>query len=438
MGPRTRSAANSPVKKKTTESSMSTAKESKIVTQEPRQILLLPTDSSAEARLLLLPHPQDGSKKRFLFCPVKGLFEFTKVATQPPEYRSTLIANEGDDDSLGHASGSSEETDRGYINKDASLLVATPFDTLFLLLPLLPSSLKSTGKILFQPLDDLLDSHTSMDRHVRHLMLSGRHILEERLASFCDTIDAGDEKMFRINEDKVLKIMVEKIQKIVEQGLPASLEEKFVTRALEAPVLSVKRQDISINTTESLVTPRDDPATPSESFDSQSTTTSTAPSAVFSEVSIASSVTTIQPEAATEPVSDHLKHLQRLVVALDFIMASYISTSLSPQIREKIMTGGLLADFKPLNEHLSTLAKLKAEAMASRSLTDFSRKRGNADDDEGAEERAEKKRRLEEDEKRKKAGESRGVRDLKKVNITGMKKVSDFFSKKAPTTKAKS
>jgi hypothetical protein len=436
MGPRTRSAANSPVKKKA-KSSTSPAKESNISIHEPRKILLIPTDLSSEARLLLLPHPQDGSKKRFLFCPVKGLFEFTRVAAPTTEYRSILIANERDDDSLVAVSGTSEDTDQGYINKDAALLVATPFDLLFLLLPLLPSSLKGTGKVLFQPLDDLLDSHTSEDRHLRHLMLSGHHIVEQRLASFCDTIDAGDEKMLRISEDKVLKVMVEKIQKIVKQSLPASLEDRFVTRALEAPVLSVKRQDVSITTTESL-TPRDDPATPSESFDSQSTTASVAPSAVFSEVSVASSVTTIQPEPATEPVSDHLKYLQRLKVALDFIMASYISTSLSPTIREKIMNSGLLADFKPLNEHLSTLAQLKAEAMASRSLTDFSRKRGNADDDEGAEERAEKKRRLEEDEKRRKAGESRGVRDLKKVNVTGMKKMSDFFSKKAPTTKTKS
>jgi len=54
-------------------------------------------------------------------------------------------------------------------------------------------------------------------------------------------------------------------------------------------------------------------------------------------------------------------------------------------------------------------------------------------DDEAAETRAEKKRRKEEEEKRKKAGESRGLRDLKKVNVTGMKKMSDFFGKGAVT-----
>ena len=44
--------------------------------------------------------------------------------------------------------------------------------------------------------------------------------------------------------------------------------------------------------------------------------------------------------------------------------------------------------------------------------------------------RAEKKRK-EEEEKMKKAGESRGVRELKKVNTSGMKKLSAFFGKAA-------
>ena len=40
------------------------------------------------------------------------------------------------------------------------------------------------------------------------------------------------------------------------------------------------------------------------------------------------------------------------------------------------------------------------------------------------------KRKKDEEDKRQKAGESRGVKNLKKVNVTGMKKMSDFFKKK--------
>jgi len=56
------------------------------------------------------------------------------------------------------------------------------------------------------------------------------------------------------------------------------------------------------------------------------------------------------------------------------------------------------------------------------------------DDEEATDVRAEKKRKQEEEDRKKKMGESRGVRDLKKVNVTGMKKMSDFFTKK-PATK---
>jgi hypothetical protein len=68
------------------------------------------------------------------------------------------------------------------------------------------------------------------------------------------------------------------------------------------------------------------------------------------------------------------------------------------------------------------------DALASRSLGDFSRKRSLVAED--GETRAEKKRKEDEDEKRKKANQSRGVQALKKVNVSGMKKMSDFFKKK--------
>ena len=87
-------------------------------------------------------------------------------------------------------------------------------------------------------------------------------------------------------------------------------------------------------------------------------------------------------------------------------------------------------DFGPLEAHLSHLAKLRQEAVAARSLGDYSRKRSTLDDDDDeAAERAEKKRKKEDEDKRKKAGESRGVKNLKKVNVAGMKKMSDFFKK---------
>ena len=85
-------------------------------------------------------------------------------------------------------------------------------------------------------------------------------------------------------------------------------------------------------------------------------------------------------------------------------------------------------DFTPLDTHLKYLSSLHEEARALRALSDnITRKRG-LDDDEAAEERAEKKRRKEEEDKKKKQ-ESNAMKALKKVDTSGMKKLSSFFTK---------
>ena len=56
-------------------------------------------------------------------------------------------------------------------------------------------------------------------------------------------------------------------------------------------------------------------------------------------------------------------------------------------------------------------------------------------DDEAADLRAEKKAKKEEEERKKKSSETRGIRDLKKVDVSGMKKMSHFFGKKITTIK---
>ena len=61
---------------------------------------------------------------------------------------------------------------------------------------------------------------------------------------------------------------------------------------------------------------------------------------------------------------------------------------------------------------------------------DICRKRPlDGEEEEKAEERREKKRKKEEEEKRKKEM-SRGVKALGKVDVSGMKKMGDFFKKK--------
>ncbi|RHZ67517.1 uncharacterized protein CDV56_108393 [Aspergillus thermomutatus] len=398
--------------------------------QTPSKTFILPSAASDDARFLKLPNPRTGEPNRYFFCPKLGIYEFTVVGSTPQFPRSILFTSKT------NTKTSNSEGERfqatGTISKFAELCVATPIDVMFFMIPLLAPTTSTHAKRLFQPLDDIIDSQDYLPSHLRHLLYNEdfRSVLQSRVEAVCDSVVAGDEKMFRFNEVKLLQELIAKAERMVAQGLPASLEERFVHQALVTPLMSVKREETIIKGTSS--SSDDGEGESQDKQETQSTTTAS--------VSTPSGVSTPATELSAESIlesatTDNMAHLLRISTVLSFIKESYISPPLCARLDELLATPQTPVDFKPLQDHLQHIAELRAQALASRSLGDFSRKRG-ADDDEAAESRAEKKRRKEEEEKKKKAGESRGVRDLKKVNTTGMKKMSDFFTKAAPKKKS--
>jgi hypothetical protein len=451
MGAQTRSSAsNSPVKTDSSANSVGAHEGS-----QPLKLFILPKESSLAARFLVLKHPTDDSKKRFYFCPRNGLFELKKVNAPTTDLRSILFTGLNEDSatdivslrnlaSLKNEEGLDGKLQRpartvnvgsGYVNKAAELFVATPFDTVFILIPLLCSygipAKSYAGKALFQPIDDMLDPYLEDDKHLRYILENGRSILENAAAQICDVVEAGDEKMFRLNKDMLFKTILDKAQNAVKRGLPASLEDKFVRSALEKPVLSIKREEslLSVTAESPSVEGR---GSSFSAGDSQSSTIASASSAVASEVSS----TTVVVGNEDESIPDEIVNLQRLRAAWLFITFSYLPNQLADSMTGLLSSDECPVDFVLLDTYLSHLASLRAEALASRSLSGFAQKRGLEDND-AFERRAEKKRKQEENEKRKKAGESRGLRDLKKVDVSGMKKMSAFFTKTS-TTKVKS
>ncbi|KAL4958257.1 hypothetical protein BDW69DRAFT_99152 [Aspergillus filifer] len=422
--PRTRSA---PPPKQSSSLEQKPQSESPKAPVKPSKSFILPSSSTADARFVTLPNPRTGDSTRYFFCPKLGVYEFTVVASQFP--RSTLYTS---------TNGDSEDTkSQGSISKTAELLVATPIDILFFAIPLLTSPRSSDeGKRLFQPLDDIIDSHNEMPKHLRDILynLTFKDTLIRRVEAVCDSVEAGDETMFRVSEAKLVREMLAKAERMAANGLPKSLEERFVKQTLAVPLVSVARTDIATSSTP----PKEEIGAESqENKDTQSSAGTTSADSIPGTSNPA-------PETPLTPAGDELPdhtcpepivRLQRLSTALTFLKTSYIPADVCTKIDELLAAPESPIDFKPLQAHLKHLADLRAEALASRSLGDFSRKR-NAEDEDAAESRAEKKRRMEEEEKKKKAGESRGVRELKKVNTTGMKKMSDFFGK--ATAKKKS
>ncbi|KAK0742470.1 ribonuclease H2, subunit B [Apiosordaria backusii] len=351
----------------------------------PPKLFVLPKDASSSARIITLENPRYGKPTRYLVCPENGSFyEFTKIA--PPNKstpRSWLLS------STEKASILESQT-----IQSPELYLATPYDPLFLLLP-----------ALFTSSSNLIPN---TDRHFSEILtLPNSQVekaLESRLVSVCDCVELSDDKMYRPNDSKLSSVILSKARKMAE-NLPPSMEEKFIKKALEAPVMGID----------------------SVSSETQSTTnsTSTAPSAISTAPTTPSTSPPSEPTFAPAiTASPAIVSLQRLRTSLNFILSSYLPPSLS-----KALQSSLPSDtFAPLEEYLSQLSKLRAEAAASRSNDINGGKRARDEEDD---ERLEKKRKMEQEDKVKKANTSRGVKQLAKVDTKGMMKLSAFFKKKA-------
>ncbi|KAK3649676.1 hypothetical protein LTR56_006636 [Elasticomyces elasticus] len=352
---------------------------------KPPHLFILPRNAGPKARILSLPHPVTSKPTRFFVDPERGVYEFTRVAAAKKTCRSVLLAG-----------GEGEE--EGYVLKEAEVFVATACDAVFALLPAFCTG-EEWGTFydrLFSSSNDEDDGGGGRYAHLRSVFQAssaGRALeknLETRMREICDTIEIGDEISYKLSPPKLAHLLYTKAQRMVSSGLPPSMEEHFVRLPLQAPELSVKREDSTLSI-----------------VDEESPTITTTPAAEQGE----------------------LKHLLRLRTALAYLCSSYIPPSLMPKLQEHFK---ILVDFAPLDVRLAAIAKLKHDALALRSLGDnISRKRRGEMDDEESMQRAETKKRKKEEEEVKKKNVSLGVKKLAKVDVKGMKKMSSFFGKKS-------
>lgn len=410
----------------------------KLSMEKPLRILILPEDVSTSARICTLAHPRTSSPCRYYFCPRKGVYEFTRIAAPRNACRSWLLGprtritvSETDQKKGSNAPetlpfGETENQELGisygHVVKNPELLIATPIDPLFLILPaFITQSSRPTLKTLFLSVEDLLESLRDASKHLEHTLGQEyiRQSIEGRIVMVCDMVEAGDEKMYRLNMDKLLEELLSKARKTVASGLPASMEEKYIRKALELPTMAVKR--------ESSLSEKAKPCQEEGMAESAPDYSESQSTATLQTLSTSGNI--MIPDVEKENDLSHL-HLLRLRTALSYMISTYLPPSFANALNITISSSESPVNFSPLEKRLAHIASLKAEALASRSLSDYSHKRNLNDDDE-EESRAEKKRKKEEEEKRKKVGTSRGVRDLKKVDVSGMKKMSDFFGKPA-------
>jgi len=316
------------------------------------------------------------------------------------------------------------------VASSSDMFVATAMDPLFLVIPaLVGSTVGRAGeeqKSLFLTSEDYFDKLPEEYSHLNEILRleKPRSLLERRMSAVCDTVEAGDESMYRLNKTRLVSACLQKAKNLAEgDNFPSSLEKQFVTKALQAPVLNQKRsvkpkalEKENLPPNESFESGTSTPAT--ESNDSQSTT-ATADTAATSIVGEEGAEVVEAMTASPQVIA-----LQKLRVSFDLICERLVSPTTTAWLKEELSSQ---TNFGPLDEYLTAVTKLRAEAVSSRSMGDYSRKHMRDEDDDEA---REAKRRKADEEKKRKAGESRGVRDLKKVNTSGMMKLSAFFKKK--------
>lgn len=400
--------------------------------ENPPKLFILPNKAKSESRVVSLLNPRYSRPTRYLVCPETGTYEFVKISAPKTTPRSWLIegasAPEKTDDA--EATPAQDEAFEAHVTKGADLYVATPIDPMFLILPALAAQL-SSAKRLFLSSDDHFDSIADEVPHMPEILRCKhtRKLLETRMGAACDTVEAGDEHMYRVSEEKVLGQILSKARTMSEKGLPASMEEKFVKKALEAPISSVKRENPSLELTSGSATPLTESADSQSSVSTVDSSISQASDASTTATSVADGAEALNTGDVTAAMqaSQEIVKLQRLRVAFNFICANYVPPILTESLKRLLSEGKGTVDLKPLDQYVEKLTKLRQEATLARSASDYSRKRTRDEEDE---DRAEKRRKKEEEDKRKKASESRGVKELKKVNTSGMMKLSAFFKKK--------
>lgn len=344
-------------KKETPEQESTAGKELAASVTTPPHVFVLPKGASSEARIITLPDPASSSPSRYFVCPEKGFYEFTKVAAPKKACRSWLLAPQTNGDAKIENSENQEDSEEqepeGYVLEQPNMFVATPVDPLFILLPLLVGgeigSYLTFSDFVFTTEKEALAQLQQLLRQNTFAKLEKS--MEARIAVICDCLDMGDgeDKMYKLSALKLATVLISKANNMVKKGLPVSMEERFVKQVLEVPVLSVRREESSVSIAPEDATPvHSSDNTAAETSQESSTSTSTATTNNTTTSTATSSAATTPVEAQPSAAND-VVNLLRVRTGLDFLITSYVPTSLHAAIQDVCKSSASPVDFAPLD-----------------------------------------------------------------------------------------
>ncbi|EPS41490.1 hypothetical protein H072_4597 [Dactylellina haptotyla CBS 200.50] len=440
------------------------------------RVFILPagegSDGSAISHTILsLKHPNTGVPTRYLLHhPPKSegtstpfLYEILKIANQISEPRSWLMtpdlpplklpkelekerSDEGEDgDSKDNADGGKEEPqdppDRkgdksSLVIKDAHLFLTTPVDPIYLLLSYLTSDKTSRNFLSF---DDLLESHPEFSTWTKIFKLHppAEKLLQSRLLPICDTVEAGDEVMYRVNNKKVIDLLVSRVESVAKV-LPPSLTN-LITRKLSKP-LSLQASTAwkhqaqpEADKTGGIINDaelEDD----NKDVESQEVESQLRREASRLNINEEESGTNTPAEAdtvITKLVEESLLpppeilYISQLAHAVQ-IMKNYIPTPLYTSLVTEIHKTHPL---EPLEAYQEELKSLRAAANTAMDFS-ISHTKRTIEDLEGGVSKEEADREKKRKKKEADGKKSHAVKKLEKADTSGMKKMTAFFKKK--------
>ena len=399
--------------------------------EHPPTLAILPKNLSAEAKFLSLKNPSNKKLSRYIYCPKSGFYELTIVSAGGNDHRSCLFVPQGPNEASSvskeaQANGEVSDLGQGYVIDQAQMLVATPFDTRLLLMPLIQPGMLGGPRDrphMARMADDLFNELGRTSKHMKYMLRfpSFRKLLLKGLNDLFEPVDAMGETMYRSDSFQMLDLLIEKAQKVVSNAWPSSLE-RHVQRKLEVPAaVAAMRASQTRQST--------------ESSDSSELPKVEEGDALQSERPAEPANFTPLPSEELQPSQTVIDQM-RLKIAISFIFQSYVPPKLKDYF-EKVIASGTGVNFNEANEYLAKIESLKKEAHALSHVSgNVSRKRAAEEEADAAEEARTEKRRKKEEEDKKRKQESRASKDLKKVNTAGMQKLSSFFSKKPSASAA--
>src|SRR5262249_47571040 len=147
------------------------------------------------------------------------------------------------------------------------------------------------------------------------------------------------------------------------QGLPKSMEERFVRKALEAPVLGQRSNAAPppTDTPSGAATPQAESADSQSSVSTANTSTSGVSKAPTAATSVPDESDDLEARNMTSAMqaSDEVVAQQRLRVGFNFICSSYVPPPLAEVLKKLLADGKGNADFTALDDYLIRLSKMK-------------------------------------------------------------------------------